>query len=263
MIRLLYETYYRLGDADRILNLFATGAVENDVRGKAGIRDGYERVFARTQSRDALIEILEAVPSGDGGLSARGTLAVTHEQRNGRQIEDSGPVEFALVEEGGRLRIERMVSPVAPSGTAEPKAVAAAKESVPRAGRTRPANETAATDERREAVAAFVVFYETYYELGDAKRLAELFAADAVDNASRGKAAIRDAYARLFADTTSRRALIEVLETRRTEDGRVAARGTLSVTRTHTDGSRVENTGAFELSLQDKGGVLRIARLTY
>ncbi len=115
----------------------------------------------------------------------------------------------------------------------------------------------------RDAVAAMVVFYETYYELGDSERLMSLFAADGVENDMRGEAAIRDAYERLFANTSSRRTLIEVVDIRQGEAGEWVARGTVSITQARRDGRRFEDSRPIELSLADKGGVLRITRMRY
>lgn len=117
--------------------------------------------------------------------------------------------------------------------------------------------------EIQEAIGAFVVFYETYYQLGDAERLSALFVADGVENDRRGDTEIRGAYEDVFENTTSRQAAIDVVDVDQTETGELLARGTLTVTLDYHDGRRAEQSTAVELSLVDDGGMLRIARMRY
>ncbi len=114
-----------------------------------------------------------------------------------------------------------------------------------------------------EAVAAMVVFYETYYELGDAERLVSLFAVDGAENELQGRAALRAAYERLFARTRSRQTQIEALETRQTQAGQWVVRGTVITEQVTGDGQRAEDTRPVEFSFVDEGGMLRIRHMRY
>ncbi len=249
-----YETYFELGDADRLVNLFAAEGVQNEARGTAAIRDAYERLFAGTRWRRALVDVFEVERSRDGRLRARGIVSVTHEFPDGRLVEEEGPVALTLVEAGGAFRIARLAADTASLGISPGDSMNPVGAAPPSRGRQADA---------REAVTAFVVFYETYYELGDTDRLMGLFAADAVHNEARGASAIRDAYEQLFAGTRSRQAWIEVAEAGRSADGRLRARGTLSVTQEDADGRRFEEELPVELSLVEAAGTLRIAGLRY
>ncbi len=172
---------------------------------------------------------------------------------------DTAPAEIATAPEQAASAPEETETTAAAAGVES----AAAEEAV-QVARAAPGMRTPKSEaEIQEAVGAFVVFYETYYQLGDAERLSALFVADGVENDRQGDAEIRGAYEDVFDSTTSRQAVIDVVEVDQTETGELLARGTLTVTLDYRDGRRAEQSTAVELSLVDDRGMLRIARMRY
>ncbi len=110
---------------------------------------------------------------------------------------------------------------------------------------------------------AFVDHYEASYRDGDLERFVALFTPDGADNKTRGEAALRKTYSRIFGNTATRRLDIVIADIRRTADNQLTVDGRFSVTLGYRNGRRYEHEGPIQLWLIEQGGALKAARLAY